>query len=281
MSITINTDNLQGKLAPLYHRLYGQHRPQPAYVYLDEEGNVRADYCGLIGGGQPMEVWLGRTLRWSVNPEVNGDHLAELLESDEVRALLERVHAGHSVEWNGSNYVGRLTDDARAASDELERIFEDETHNGDSGGVWEASEWIAPASADDILKEGESLDDAAERLVEEAESDRVAIEDGKDGMREAIERRLGHMLQRNIPGLRHHHLTALRSLGWSDEDIVEYVEWCHDERIEALREEAGSAGDLELDGLCDVALDEDAPMSQRADAALECLRVIEDGEAAQ
>lgn len=279
--ITINTDNLRGELAPLYHRLYGQHRPQPAYVYLDEEGNVRADYCGLIGGGQPMEVWLGRTLRWSVNPEVNGDHLAELLESDEVRALLERVHAGHSVEWNGSNYVGRLTDDARDASDELERIFEDETHTVDSGGVWEASQWINPLSADDILTQGESLDDAAERLVEEAESDRVVIEGGTGEMREAIESRLGHMLQRQIPGLRHHHLTTLRSCEWSDEDIVDYIEWFHDERIEALRDEAGSAGDLELARLCGVALDEDAPMSQRADAALECLRVIEDGEAAQ
>lgn len=280
MSITINTDNLRNELAPLYRRLHGQYQPQPAYVYLDEDGNVHADYCGIIGAGQPMDVWNGRTLRWSVNPEVNGDHLAELLESDEVRALLERVHAGHSVEWDGSNYVGRLTDDARDASDELERIFEDETHTVDSGGVWEASQWIAPASADDILKQGESLDDAAERLVEEAESDRVVIEGGKSEMREAIEWRLGHMLQRQIPGLRHHHLTALRSCEWSDEDIVDYIEWFYDERIEALRDEAGSAGDLEQARLCDVALDESAPMSERADAAMECLRVIEDGEAA-
>lgn len=281
MSITINTDNLRNELAPLYRRLHGQYQPQPAYVYLDEDGNVHADYCGIIGAGQPMDVWHGRTRRWSVNPEVNGDQLAELLESDKVRALLERVHAGLSIEWNGSNYVGRLTDDARDASDELERIFEDETRAVDGGGVWRAGDWIDAASADDLLKQGESLDDAAERLIAEAKSEKVAIEGGKSDMWDAIEWRLGHMLQHHIPGLRHHHLTALRSCEWSDYDIVDYIERFYDERIEALREEAGSAGDLELAGLCDVALDEDAPMSERADAALECLRVIEYGEAAR
>lgn len=96
----------------------------------------------------------------------------------------------------------------------------------------------------------------------------------------ADEAKLGHMLQHHISGLRHHHLTALRSLGWPDYDIAEYIERFYDERIEALWREAGSAGDLALADLCDVALDEDAPASERADAALECLRAIEDGEAA-
>lgn len=279
--ITIHTDNLRGELAPLYRRFSGQYQPQPAYVYMDEDGNVQADYCGIIGAGQPMDVWHGRTRRWGVNPEVNGDQLADLLESGKVRELLERVHAGLSVEWDGANYVGRLTDDARDASDALERIFEDETRTVDGGGVWRAGDWIDPASADDLLKPGESLDDAAGRLMAEAKTERVAIEGGKSEMRDAIEWRLGHMLQHCIPGLRHHHLTTLRSCEWSDYDIVDYIERFHDERIEALREEAGSAGDLELAGLCDVALDEYAPASERADAALECLRAIEDGEAAQ
>lgn len=278
--ITIHTDNLRGELAPLYRRFSGQYQPQPAYVSLDKDGNVRADYCGIIGAGQPMDVWLGLTRRWSVNPEANGDQIADLLESDTVRALLERVRAGFSIEWDGSNYVGRSTDDARDASDALELIFKDETRTVD-GGVWRAGDWIDPASADDILKPGESLDDAAGRLVAEAKDEKAAIEGGKGDMLDAIEWRLGHMLQHQIPGLRHHHLTALRSLEWSVYDIAEYIERFYDERIEALREEAGSAGDLALADLCDVALDYVAPTSDRADAALECLRVIEEGEAAQ
>lgn len=278
--ITIHTDNLRGELAPLYRRFSGHYQPQPAHVCLDENGNVRADYCGIIGTGQPMDVWLGRTRRWSVNPEVNGDQIADLLESDKVRALLERVHAGHSVEWDGSNYVGRLTDDAREASDALGLIFEDETRTVDGGGVWGAGDWIDPLGADDLLKKGEGLVDAAERLVAEAKDERAAIEGGKGDMLDAIEWRLGHMLQHFLPGLRHHHLTALRSLGWSDYDIAEYIERFHDERIGALWREAGSAGDLALADLCVVALDVVAPTSERADAALECLRVLENGEAA-
>lgn len=278
--ITIHTDNLRGELAPLYRRFSGQFQPQPAYVHLGEDGNVHADYCGIIGAGQPMDVWHGRTRRWGVNPEVNGDQIADLLESDKVRALLERVHAGLSIEWDGSNYVGRLTDDAREASAALERIFEDETRAVD-GGVWRAGDWIDPLGADDLLKKGEGLVDAAERLVAEAKDEKAAIEGGKGDMLDAIEWKLGHMLQHQIPGLSHHHLTALRSLGWSNYDLVEYIERFHDERIEALRWEAGSAGDLALADLCDVALDEYAPTSERVDAALECLRVIEEGEAAQ
>lgn len=279
--IAIHTGNLRGQLAPLYRRFSGRYQPQPAYVTLDKDGNVRANYCGLIGAGQPMDVWLGLTRRWGVNPEVNGDQIADLLESGRVRALLERVHAGHSVEWDGSNYVGRLTDDARRASDTLWLIFKDETRTVDGGGVWRAGDWIDPLSPDDLLKKGESLDDAAGRLMAEASDEKVAIEGGKEEMRDAIEWKLGHMLQHCIPGMRHHHLTALRSLEWSDYDIVEYIERCHEKRIKALREEAGSAGDLEQVRLCDVALDFVAPMSDRADAALECLRVIEDGAATQ
>lgn len=91
---------------------------------------------------------------------------------------------------------------------------------------------------------------------------------------------LEHALQHHIPGLRRRHLKALRSCGWSDEHIVDYIAQFFGERIEALRWEAGGAGDEEMVGLCDVALSEDATASERAEAALECLWVIENGEAA-
>lgn len=37
--------------------------------------------------------------------------------------LLERVHAGHSIEWDGHNSKGRLDDDAAAASEEIEGVI--------------------------------------------------------------------------------------------------------------------------------------------------------------
>jgi hypothetical protein len=41
------------------------------------------------------------------------------LESPEGQSLLDTICEGHSVEWDGSNYVGALSDAARAAFDEL------------------------------------------------------------------------------------------------------------------------------------------------------------------
>jgi hypothetical protein len=35
--------------------------------------------------------------------------------------LIDRIIAGHTVEWDGSNFVGRLTEDARDACDEIQQ----------------------------------------------------------------------------------------------------------------------------------------------------------------
>lgn len=54
----------------------------------------------------------------------NVDDLVALLQSAEVQELLQAVAAGHSVEWNGSDHVGRLTEDASCCLERLERLLE-------------------------------------------------------------------------------------------------------------------------------------------------------------
>ena len=93
MPVTVCPDNLaslRAELAPLYCRYPHQTEPQPAYVQLDEDGDVTTGYSGEIGGGVPAHVWHGRTLRWTVPASVQGDVLADLLAGDAL-PLLQRL----------------------------------------------------------------------------------------------------------------------------------------------------------------------------------------------
>jgi hypothetical protein len=146
-------DALRDERAPLYCRYHGQTRPQGAYIELDEDGRVDANYDAEIGGAVPMAVWHGRTRRYSVTPYLSGSALVELV--DEISPLLERVHDGLSEEWDGSNHVGTLTADARSADeairDRLESVERDIDVVVDIDG-WVADVDVAADATDDDLR---------------------------------------------------------------------------------------------------------------------------------
>lgn len=43
------------------------------------------------------------------------------------RGELEQIHAGQSIDWNGTDYAGTLTDDAQALSEKLQQELEELT----------------------------------------------------------------------------------------------------------------------------------------------------------
>lgn len=165
---------LRNEQAPLYMRYKGQFRPQPAFIALDENGNVSAGYNGDPGGAVPMDVWHGRTLRWSVPAAVKGAALADFVDRPDVRALLERVHQGHILEWDGAKTVGRLTQDARDATDELQSLCCD--LDIERWQVWHPCEWLANASLGDIWPEDISLEKAVKGIIDEAEKNNVLLD---------------------------------------------------------------------------------------------------------
>ena len=172
MDIAIKTDNLRGEIAPLYFRYPREINPQPAYVELDEDGAVTADSTGEIGGAIPFSVFHGRTRRYGVASAVKGDALADYLEGDEAHALFQRIHDGHSVEWDGNNNVGRLTGDAAEAEAELQTALEEI----ETAEVWEASTWIENDDLDNLWKPGVSLADAAKALEVDARDNQIELE---------------------------------------------------------------------------------------------------------
>lgn len=146
-TIKFNLDNLTNCAAPLHSRYAGQSSPQPAYVEMTAAGEVSADFSGEIGNAVPADVWHGVRLHWPVLSSVRGDSLADLLRGDALH-LLERVHAGHSVEWDGSNHVGRLDADAVEASDDLRELLNGmQDDESAMVPVWDVRDWLFESGA--------------------------------------------------------------------------------------------------------------------------------------
>ena len=120
-AVTFNLDNLTGADAvPLFCQYPREYRPQPAHVEMDQHGEVSAGYNPDPSRySTSSKVADGLSLRWSVEPCAKPGRLADLLR--EHAELFQRVHDGHEA----GNYSGRLSDEARAASDDLERMLRD------------------------------------------------------------------------------------------------------------------------------------------------------------
>ena len=219
-TIKINTTNLRGELAPLYQRYPGQTNPQPAYIQIDEDGNVSAGYSGETGNAVPSTVWHRRTLQWPVQPSVRGDVLADFLDSPEIVALLERVHAGHQVEWDGNNHVGRLNDDAQAAAFEIESAI---YSADDCVSVWDTAEWLFNLGSLADHWSGQPLATAV------AEIEAVAINEAvylNDDVEDALLDEAGRVYDRHPERLNRVHVDALHAAGHIN--AAQVAEWIED-----------------------------------------------------
>jgi hypothetical protein len=114
--IKSNIAQLSGPL-PLYHQYYGQTNPQPAFLEI-ESGEVWFDWNAEVGNAIPMSVYHRRALRLPVPNHLTPAGYQSLLE--DITPALREIMAGHTLQWEGNNHVGRLTEEAQAAFDGLE-----------------------------------------------------------------------------------------------------------------------------------------------------------------
>jgi hypothetical protein len=112
--------NAEQKGLPLYCQYQGQHNPQPAYVTLDlDNGEINADYSGEIGNGMPMSVWNGVVRRYPIHNLLNASQIQEILEEN--LEAFQKIVDNSSVEWDGSNWIGKVNQQAH----DIEGVFED------------------------------------------------------------------------------------------------------------------------------------------------------------
>lgn len=102
----------------LYRHYDGQSEAQSAYFELDlNEGTLRADYDGEIGNAEPGVVRHGIVRRYGI-PILTGDAANRIMT--ELAPLAQRILNDSTVEWDGSNTIGRLGADAWSAEEEIE-----------------------------------------------------------------------------------------------------------------------------------------------------------------
>ena len=169
---TIDVSSFEG-IAPVYEQYDGQYQPQPAFIRMDEDGEIDAWVNGEING-TPMSVWHGRTLTWRVPSNVRGDALLAFVQ--EHQPLFERVYLGHEVDWDGNNHVGKLDEDAQEANEEIEKAA-DALHD-ETVDVCSMEEWMRAGGNNklaDMWAAGQSIEEAAQEAEESA---RDAMRDG-------------------------------------------------------------------------------------------------------
>lgn len=207
---------LATEAAPLYRHYAGQCQAQDAYIEIDEDGAIDAGYNAEIGNRVPVCVWYGCTLRFRAPQNLSGRGLLALVE--EHRELFARVNAGHIVEWDGSNHVGRLTDDAREAKNELEDTLYQQP--GDVT-ICDADEYLwSNCSLADHWSEG-SIDAVVERIGKYAASEGDII---TGDIRESLLARAENMLDERPETLARCHIDALLAEGRLDaEQAAEWI----------------------------------------------------------
>lgn len=129
VKLTVNRDYRKRGGAPLYDRYPMQNRPQAAFIELTEDGVVSAEIDGEPGNAVPMDVHNGRTLRWYISPYHPVESLDRLIEN--VLESLQTVYENWSIDFDGSNMVGRLNETGRDVSNEIDKTIErlEDTHS--------------------------------------------------------------------------------------------------------------------------------------------------------
>lgn len=115
----------------LIHQYRNDFRPRPAFIELDPyQGTLSADWDAE--DATPCAVADGRLIRWDIPPLKVKVAIALM---NEIVPLTERVVEGHDRVWDGRDHVLALTEDAEAASEEIEEVIRRYTRNGDAEGV--------------------------------------------------------------------------------------------------------------------------------------------------
>ena len=128
---------------PVYMHYSGQTEAQSAYLELiPHEGGIAdlsAYYNPEIGDSIPMSVYHGTVLRWRIPNDLTCAGINALVS--DILPMLRQIAGGYSDRWDGSNWIGSLTNDAQAASDELERIvWELEPEEYERHEIWDAAD---------------------------------------------------------------------------------------------------------------------------------------------
>lgn len=170
--------------AELYRHYDGQSEPQDVYIELDTQNEtLSATYNAEIGNAIPFTVHHGLDRRYGI-PILTAEAVNRIMH--EIAPLADRIIAGTTVEWDGSNNVAILNEDAQAAEEEIEKLLglpSQEYGYGESNqgfddsdlvGVWGIDGATNGCEADEYGITADTTDTRLEEIEQEILSDLAA-----------------------------------------------------------------------------------------------------------
>ena len=133
----------------LYRHYSGQTKAQAAF--LEVEPGTRQVTCWVnpeIGNAVPFAVFHKKVLRFGI-PTLTGSAANEMMADKDLQALVTRICAGFEEVWDGHNFIGKYTEDAEDAQEDLEILCE--RWEGEQVCPWDAEQWFA-SDKDSIIE---------------------------------------------------------------------------------------------------------------------------------
>lgn len=179
-----------------YHQDTGQETwtalfidPQERTAYIRQECDDNAT---------PVDIYHGRRLCQRLDIRPDEDAAREYLTGNAGQALLERIVSGHSVNWDGSNMIGSLDDDASEAFDEL--ILGINCLAESDWSIWQVDDYLDDAVRNSIqpMTTDEELRNQESEIEVSAHAEHVIIDgDVLDYLTEYRDRIQGEWLDEN------------------------------------------------------------------------------------
>lgn len=175
----------------LYRRYDGQSSPQPCYIELDlTNGTLSADYNSEVGNAVPSTVRNGFERRYDI-PAVTGSVADDLMRR--IAPLADRILADWDSEWNGSNTVAVLGEDATEAENEIVEMLESDEDDADDEElvtVWGVDGVITGSEADEYGITAETTDERLDEIEEEIRKGLIDISPNGVVVLDGIDRHL-------------------------------------------------------------------------------------------
>lgn len=175
----------------LFRHYEGQSEAQPAYIELDlREGVLLADYNAEIGNGQPFSVFHGFDRRYGI-PVLTAKAANEVMH--EIAPLAERILSDWEEQWNGSNHIARLGQDAEeeinaklGVNSPYEMPFDAE----DMVGQWDIGGVVNGSEAEEYEITAETTDERLKEIEEEILTDLAECDESPVAVCEELEAHL-------------------------------------------------------------------------------------------
>lgn len=168
--ITLQIEVVGGEdILPLYTEYQGQSGK--AYLYLDtRDGEVYLRGKHSFDNGVSGDEAAGHIRSWEVPNDLTVAGCNELLADPAITDRLKQIMAGAEEYYDGSNFRTRLSEDARDVSDDLELYLNIQIFGShyDTLEVRSADNFLSLVGYSRCVRDGESHEEAAERIVAEA-----------------------------------------------------------------------------------------------------------------